>query len=361
VQTLKEQYHGIPFEQSESSPKTLVEVNEPDAQVSATGTLDAMKQFALLLSAFRSEGAFNPSGLAVSSPTGAVSPRSASRQNHFGRALVTKRSPMYMQDSAELRSEVENPGGKFLLFALPVLFGAAGIATYFGLTALLAEVTGFRDKNPETLPSLGIDLVALGSLGFLWRREYVQNEKRLKRIRAGAALSKLRLEVLGGPNANRRLKLADLRSGRLDTFDEQSRRVIIVAAEEEVLGKSLADAQALSSRLFESDFIVVPVFLQPSEKRPQVSLPPREWVMGEVGASRLHLGIAMQLEGWRDVLESELDTALEQDKSIAGRGLTIILKKNGRVGTRRLGLPNWLGLVGDVDARAAAGLDVNNI
>ena len=57
----------------------------------------------------------------------------------------------------------------------------------------------------------------------------------------------------------------------------------------------------------------------------------------------------------------ELEQALAQDATSAERGLTLILKKNGRVGTRRLGLPDWPSLVGDVGARAGAGLDTTNI
>ena len=43
------------------------------------------------------------------------------------------------------------------------------------------------------------------------------------------------------------------------------------------------------------------------------------------------------------------------------RGLTIVLKKNGRVGTRRLGMPAWDGLLADVAMRKRSGLDVTNI
>ena len=42
-------------------------------------------------------------------------------------------------------------------------------------------------------------------------------------------------------------------------------------------------------------------------------------------------------------------------------GLTLVLKKNGRVGTRRLGTPPWDILVSDVEARRQAGMDVENI
>ena len=61
------------------------------------------------------------------------------------------------------------------------------------------------------------------------------------------------------------------------------------------------------------------------------------------------------------MVAAELETALEQDADAARRGLTLILKKNGRVGTRRLGTPDWQGLVLDVVGRASGGLDVTNI
>ena len=41
--------------------------------------------------------------------------------------------------------------------------------------------------------------------------------------------------------------------------------------------------------------------------------------------------------------------------------MQVLLKKNGRVGTRRLGTPDWLNLCGDVASRGAAGLDITNV
>ena len=52
---------------------------------------------------------------------------------------------------------------------------------------------------------------------------------------------------------------------------------------------------------------------------------------------------------------------MSQDENILGRGLTLVLKMNGRVGTRRLGTPDYGGLIADVDARGAAGFDITNI
>ena len=73
------------------------------------------------------------------------------------------------------------------------------------------------------------------------------------------------------------------------------------------------------------------------------------------GAGAAHLALPAG-GGLNDVVGTELATAVAQNADAAARGFTLILKKNGRVGTRRLGMPSWDGLVQDVDARRAGGL-----
>ena len=292
----------------------------------------------------------------------AYSPTPALRYAPLAPARV---SSVVMEDkfsqTTRLRSEAESPFSKLRLFLLPALFAGAGVATYFGGTSALAEVAGLRPASPDTLGNLAIDIGSLGTIGFLWQRELGIEEKRMKRIAAGAALAKLRVQQLVGPRAGKSTKLVDLRSGRgSDPFDESSRRVIIVAAEEAPLGDSLAAARARSAAIAEADLLVVPLLL----RNGRVEIPPPEWVVPQAAGSEdslAHVALAQGVEAWRDVLSEELETATGQDPNIGGRGLTLILKKNGRVGTRRLGLPDWVALTADVAARAGAGLDTRNI
>jgi len=53
--------------------------------------------------------------------------------------------------------------------------------------------------------------------------------------------------------------------------------------------------------------------------------------------------------------------AIKQNQSTLQKGITIIIKKNGKVGSRRLGVPLWEVLTGDVEQRKELGLDVSNI
>lgn len=283
--------------------------------------------------------------------------------------------PMAMADGGEkfsqstkLRGEVEDPFSKLRLFAFPAAFGGAAIASYFGITSALAELAGVRSASPDTYTNLAIDVAALGTIGFFWRQEILGNEKRLKRIAAGAALAALRVQPLTGPKMGKSIRLVDLRSGRgsNDPFDEQSKRVVVVAAETEALAATLATARAASAAIAEADLLVVPLLLEipaASGSIPRVAMPPPALVLpdGEDTGSNAHMALPQGLGAWQEVLDQELETALGQDKNVASRGLTLVLKKNGRVGTRRLGTPDWVGLVGDVAARATAGLDVANI
>ena len=94
-------------------------------------------------------------------------------------------------------------------------------------------------------------------------------------------------------------------------------------------------------------------------------------MLSEAGAESLAsrfepLSLAVPVEAdlaqWQTALAEELKNAKTQAGDEAGaRGFTVLLKKNGRVGTRRLGTPDWQNLAGDVASRGAAGLDITNI
>jgi hypothetical protein len=315
--------------------------------------------------------------------------------------------------SAErLREEVEAPFAKVRLFTWPVLFGAAGIATYFSATSLFAVAVGARPSSDSGLTDLAIDVGAMAVTGLLWRRELTVRDSRLRRIAFGARLAALRICQLTGassadgqplpPQPGPYASLADLRRGR-----GQSRRVIIVCAPAHEIRKSIEAAALLTRELLSSDFLVVPLIttypsgavastVVPRLEAPPLSLiqqaagaavasatgasggaaaapaaspagtvqtqPPLPWDEDAPNAAGSFPFALAQAPGmWSDALGAELEAANKQDASAQSRGLTIVLKKNGRVGTRRLGTPNWGNLVADVQQREQAGFDVANI
>ena len=230
----------------------------------------------------------------------------------------------------KLRGEIENPFAKLRLFALPAAFTAAGIATYFAVTALVAELAGLRPASPDTFVNLAVDLGSAGTIGYFWRREVVAEDKRLRRIDSGAAISSLRVQLLGGPQAGKATKLAELRSGRKDDpFDEAARRVVVVCADEPALAASLAQARTCSRQLVEADLLIVPLLARVSEggEASPAELPPPNLIKGDGAAGATdHIALPQGLAAWSEVLADEQATAAEQDKEAARRGVTLILK-----------------------------------
>mmetsp|Transcript_21879 Transcript_21879/g.66416 ORF Transcript_21879/g.66416 Transcript_21879/m.66416 type:complete len:359 (-) Transcript_21879:455-1531(-) len=353
--------------------------------------------------------------LAIAAQTALVCPAS---QTALPRALGSgvartswpprARTPLAREysSSERLREEVEAPFAKVRLFAWPVLFGAAGIATYFSATGLLASAVGARPPSDSAALDLGIDLAAMATTGWLWRRELSVREARLRRIAFGARLAALRIrqfdgiKVAEGRPPQLQLgsfaSLSDLRRGR-----GQARRVVIMCAPQEKICASVKEATKLANQLIASDFLIVPIIttsdvagpprleapslqlleqvasdvsmpeVEPSGKSaaspPPLSggvktQPPLPWVEDIPNSSGKCLFAQAQSVGmWAETLGDELDAARKQDPNAPLRGFTIVLKKNGRIGTRRLGTPNWPDLVFDVQQRTQAGLDVANI
>lgn len=314
----------------------------------------------------------------------AFSPVLRKEHGHAAAVLASGRraSRLVMQEEdgsgfsqrTQMREEIEAPFAKVRSFVWPALAAAAGIGTYFAATTLLAEAAGLRPAAPDSLTNLAVDVTALGTTGWLTVRETRARDARLKRIGQGAALANLRVLPLDG--GAKTVKLGELRSrpssrkeALLEAYDLGARRVILLAASEPTLAASLASARALAPELVECELLVVPLVLRAAAPgaAPRLELPEEAAVApaaaGEPGdaAPTAHLALPQGLGQWAQVLASELETAAGQEADVATRGLTIVLKKNGRVGTRRLGMPDWAGLVGDVAARVGSGLDTTNI
>lgn len=338
--------------------------------------------------------------LGVSTSDAFTTIASGSRSITTRPAIIARTPPPRAEEFTEvqrLRAEAESPFSQIRLFILPALFAAASIATYFALTGLLASAAGLREASPTAATDIAIDLGSMAAIGALWRRELQARESRLKRIAFGSQLASLRVFTLV-PDAEVGLRpgpsvsLADLRRGR-----GQARRVVLTCAPEETLRASLAVACASASRLADADYLVVPLLSTGDSSSPAVTPPPLTMMQELASASGAALTeafpatnpvktttqaqpalpwdealpdaavgwpIAMAQSGgaaWTSALSAELTQAAKQDAEIMQRGLTIVLKKNGRVSNRRLGTPDWPSLVEQVEGRKRAGMDVVNI
>ena len=155
------------------------------------------------------------------------------------------------------------------------------------------------------------------------------------------------------------MKLSDLRRDR-----GIEKRVVIVAAPKLLLRESLASSIEESTSLVSNDLIIAPLIIEELEgKDYTLTATSLEAMIPDIPnlIEYEHLGLPLVLASWNSVIKKELSAAIKQTPEALQKGVTIIIKKNGKVGSRRLGVPLWSSLASDVSERAERGLDVTNI
>jgi hypothetical protein len=256
-----------------------------------------------------------------------------------------------------LREEVESPFRTVRLFFFASSAGSAGIAFYFSfLSAVKAYVGGFSDAVPleEALTNCAINIGGVVVLGYLAFRDYQAGEGNLERIAKGGALAKL--AVSPGPDDERTIRT-------LSEFRRTSRVLICAGGKEyiENVCKSLnsdqfSDENNLPQLLEDVDVLVVPVLL--SSDNASVGDSKSVWrqtVPSDMDRnfdstkSDAVVAFPWSNASWNDYLKSEIETAKKQGFDVASKGITIIVKKNGKILRRASGAPRWPELVGTME------------
>lgn len=264
-----------------------------------------------------------------------------------------------------LREEVESPFRKVRLVFFASSTGSALTALYFSfLSALKATMGGYSDAPPleEALTSCGINVAAVIVCGYLTFTDYKRGEKNLDRIKRGGDLAKLGVSL---PDANLtreqgRKTLSDFRRGY---------RVMICAGGKDrieevcrsLCADQLKDKNIIVEKIEEVDTIVIPVLLIPDPNdggNPVVGDTRRCWMdtvalEGDrnLDATRADaiLGFPQGNNAWSEYLKSDVDTASGQGFNVLNKGITVTVKKNGRILNRVTGMPKWGELVGTMN------------
>lgn len=256
-----------------------------------------------------------------------------------------------------LREEVESPFRKARL----LFFGASGvsalIALYFSaLSTIKAYAGGFSDAPPleEALANCGINLFGVIGFALLAFRDYKVGQANLERIAKGGKLAKL--TVVSG-NDEKVRTLSDFR---------RSSRVLICAGGKEYIEnicRSLnadqrSDENNLPELLAGVDLLVVPVLLDDESGSPIVGDATSVW-RGTTPSDKDRnfdctrsdsvVAFPWTVAAWNDYLKSEIDTAKKQGFDVVSKGITITVKKNGKILRRLTGSPNWSDLVGSLE------------
>jgi hypothetical protein len=269
-------------------------------------------------------------------------------QNTFGGYTVKQR----------LFEEVESPFRKVRLVFFASSAGSALTALYFSaLNTIKAVVGGYTDAMPldEALTNDAINIVAAIVCGYLAYRDYQAGQANLERIARGGKLASLAVEPAAG---GKRLTLANYR---------RSNRVLIAAGGQEYIAKlarsmnadQLTDSNIIPEKLKETDVIVVPVLLKEGsgvmsatdtmEVWKAVEADPEEYRNFDITRADNVIAFPKGTRGWTDYLEFEINTASNQGFDVMEKGITLIVKKNGKILRRATGLPPWGDLIGTME------------
>mmetsp|Transcript_5981 Transcript_5981/g.12524 ORF Transcript_5981/g.12524 Transcript_5981/m.12524 type:complete len:371 (-) Transcript_5981:58-1170(-) len=255
-----------------------------------------------------------------------------------------------------LREEIDSPFRKVRFFFFGSSAGSAFVALYFSaLSVLKANMGGYSDAIPlsEALESCAVNLAGVIVCSGLAWREYQVGEANLKRIAKGGALARLALRPCsisstGGEGGSlNRSTMADYR--------RNSRVLMAVGGKEYIqnLARSLnadqlKDENIIPKALAGVDMVVVPVLLESDGKVGDTravwaDTVPKEGVDKNFDITRSDQILAFPLvtTNWDEYLESELDQAKDQGFDCVNKGITISVKKNGKILRRASGQPQW--------------------
>jgi hypothetical protein len=237
--------------------------------------------------------------------------------------------------------------------------GSAFVALYFSLLNLAKSVSGFSDAVPvdDALQSVGINIAALIFCGAVTYRDWKAGEANLARIKQGGALAKLIVE-------------RQENKGEIGTLSDYRRtnRVIIAAGGKDYINElcrslnanQLSDENTYPSAMYAADLILVPVLLERADKDDTrvgdtaacwLATEPVEGRDTEFDVSKAASVVAFPRgpAAWAEVMTPEVNTATSQGFDVLEKGITLILKKNGKILRRATGQPQWAGLLGTME------------
>lgn len=242
-----------------------------------------------------------------------------------------EKKPEYSRE-LYLREEAESPFRKVRFFLYLALGGGALTSLVVSLARVAAAVwSGINTELlPESAVNVAVDLVGLVVLAFLYKNDLASQESRLQRAFKGAALAKLTIRaskniILTGdgdlPSLENNSRetftttLASLRRGR-----GIEKRVVIAVAGPQRMSQVIHEAKELQDELMFNDLLIIPYILGSTENNLTNQDLPDCVALPQNGAA------------WKSFVDEEVSEATRQGVDAKIEGVSIILKKNGRIG-----------------------------
>ena len=229
-----------------------------------------------------------------------------------------------------LKEETEAPFRLVRIYFYASFLAAASLSAFICLVKILAVTSGSRAGDLSDLyTNLGINLAGIPVLAFLWKRDLDGRKVILDRIQRGGRLAGLKVKTIVDSEPLV-VKLSDLRRDR-----GIEKRVVIVAAQSELLKSSLKTSVTESKNLVQNDLLIVPLAIEidPSARPDDYALsaPNIEALLGATSSDSIdspripikleHVGIPVFLNQWNEVIKNEMGAAIKQQPDALQKGM----------------------------------------
>jgi hypothetical protein len=221
-----------------------------------------------------------------------------------------------------------------------------------------ANIGGYADTIPLDDALVQVAINAGGAIGFgiLAYREVQVGNKNLERIAKGGLLARLEVE----PAVPTAMDGGNISGRRTLTTYRQSSRVVIAAGGSDYINRlsmslcsdQLVDENTIPTALAGVDTIIVPVLLN---KNGEAVDSKNAWRNAKPSVTDRNfdntradniLAFPTSFMNWNQYLKSDIETAQSQGFDVLTKGITITVKKNGKILRRATGLPPYGDFIG---------------
>jgi hypothetical protein len=243
------------------------------------------------------------------------------------------------------REEIESPFRKPRQVIAGFSAFSASVAGFISGTRALSCTMGAACLQPmdELVGNLAVNFGIICLSAFSLYLDSVSQRSKLNRIVRGGELAVLQLSSVGA-GQTRNLAMRDLRG---------ERRVVIVAGGRTVYERVVSSASAHTAELAAGSVMVVPILLREGALGASDKLVDPSGCVSGVIASEVFATMtaadcflcARGPEAWNLWLTAEVATAIKQGFDVQNNGITLTIKKSGKIGKRATGVPSWPELV----------------
>lgn len=256
---------------------------------------------------------------------------------------------------ARLREEAANPFRSLRFFVYGSSAFSAGIGGLSSLAQLAGSLGGAKYALPldQVLQNIGVNFGVVFVMGALWKfdsdgqqeeRERIsalfdrRNQVKRSKIPSSALkaseqqLQGLPLEVVVGEDAMQSMTVKELQA-------DAKQHVVVLAGNDAMVSDALLSAELMGTSFSRANILVVPLKQREEEPATAKGFGKTEEVLGFVAKPPPE-----SIPAWKAFVDTEITNAEKQagdSTVIREQGIVLVVRNDGKVVRRGLGVPDW--------------------